>query len=195
MSALSEQGRVDLPSRISGRAVMIGSTLAVVLLPLFVALGGGFGLLPIGPQIDAESVRQAGGGLVVWAALSWAAASFLGAFLSAVGARATVRRDGLLHGIATWAVACAAAGLLSCIWLMSAISMELVDRDLIRAFWSRGAFWSYVIADVLALIAAVVGGLLGARSEDRAPGRAERSRGGIRPVQAHPRTEPAEAGS
>jgi hypothetical protein len=175
MHVPSERSRVESRSRISATAVVVGATVTLVVLSLLLELGGGLGLfrLPAGPILDAAAARDAGAGLAVWAALSWTGAAFVGAFVAAVIARSPLRRDGLLHGVATWAVACAAACVLSCIWLMSAISMDLVSRDLASVFWTRGALWSYVISDVLAGSAALAGGLLGARSETRAARSAE----------------------
>jgi hypothetical protein len=89
---------------------------------------------------------------------------------SRVESRSRIRATAV---VATWAFACAVACVLSCIWLMSAISMDLVSRDLASVFWTRGALWSYVISDVLAASAALAGGLLGARSEARAARSAE----------------------
>jgi hypothetical protein len=188
MHAPSEQRRVESRSRISATAVVVGATVTLVVLSLLLELGGALGLfrLPSGPLLDAAAVRDAGAGLAVWAALSWTGAAFAGAFVSAVMAGSPLRRDGLLHGVATWAFACAAACVLSCAWLMSAISMDLVSRDVASLFWTRGALWSCVISDVLAASAALAGGFLGARSEARAARSAESERGGRAPIAANP---------
>ncbi len=192
MIAQSEQSRVESRSRISARAVVVGAAVTLVVLSLLLESGGALGLflLPSGPILDAAAVREAGAGLAVWAVLSWTGAAFVGAFVAAVIARSPLRRDGLLHGVATWAVACAAAGVLSCIWVMSAISLELVSRDLASVFWTRAALSSYVVSDVLAASAALAGGLLGARSETRAARRAEGERKERAPIAAKDLLQP-----
>jgi hypothetical protein len=48
-----EQSRIDFASRISARAVVIGATVSLVLLSVFLSLGGGLGLLPSGRALDA----------------------------------------------------------------------------------------------------------------------------------------------
>lgn len=186
MSELNKQGQIDFPSRISARAVLAGTTITIVLFSLFLALGGGLGLLPAGPVVDSEAIRSAGTGLIVWGSLSWIAAAFIGAYVAAVSARATSRDDGLLHGATTWATACVTAGILSCVWLMSAFSLDLVDRDITTAVWSRGAFLTYFVADLLALGAALTGGNLGVRREARISSRVEVTREKRAPVTSRP---------
>jgi hypothetical protein len=193
MSSRKIEGRVELQSRISVRALFVGSTVTLVVLGLLLALGGALGLLPSSSALDAQSVRDAGAGLVAWAALSWIVAASIGGFVSAVTARATDRRDGLLHGLATWATACAVAGVASCAWFMSATSTGLASRDLASVFWTRGTFGSFFVADLLALIAALVGGSLGVRSENRISGGAEvkpEERAPQPPVGVHPTPHP-----
>jgi hypothetical protein len=64
-----------------------------------------------------------------------------------------------------------------------------VSRDLAAVFWSRGAFWSYFIANLLALGAAILGGILGVTSETRIARRIEVERRGRAPV-APPAPQP-----
>jgi hypothetical protein len=186
MSVLSNPGQIDFPSRISARAVLVGATIAIVSFSTLLALGGGLGLLPAGPMVDANAVREAGPGLAVWGVFSLLVAAFGGAFLSAVISKATSPGDGLLHGAATWAVGCAAATVLSCVWLMSAISLDLVSRDITIAFSTRGAFWTYFVADVFALGSALLGGNLGVRWATRISGRMRMTREEPEPVAQRP---------
>jgi hypothetical protein len=175
MSTLSmpQEGRIDFASRISARAVVIGAAVALAALNLLMEVGAALGLFAFGsgPRavLDAEVLRQGGAGLVVWAALSWIAAVFTGAFVATLSARATQARDGLLHGVATWAVVCVTAGVLTWAWFMAAIPLGLASPDVAGVMTGRAVLWSSVLAEVLAVAGALGGGFLGARSERRLP--------------------------
>lgn len=167
MEMAIEAGRIDLASRVSARATAVGVALAVVSLSLLLSLGGGLGLIPVGGVLDAEMLRRAGAGFALWASLSWIAAAFLGAFVASVTARSTAMRDGLLHGVATWAGACLSLAILLCVWFMAAVPLGLATKDLSTVLMTPGAFWAFFFADALALSAALLGGALGARSETK----------------------------
>lgn len=169
MLELSTQSRIDFPSRISARAVVVGAMAVFVSFNALFALGGALGLVPAGALVDANAIREAGAGLAVWGTLSLIGGAFAGAFLSAVSARATSPGDGLLQGVATWAVATVVATVLSRVSLMWAISLDLVDRDIIFALSTRAAYSTYFIADLLALGAALMGGRLGATRQPATP--------------------------
>jgi hypothetical protein len=175
MSTLSvpQEGRIDFPSRISARAVIVGAAVSLAALNLLLGLGAAVGLVPTGsgPRsvLDAEVLRQGGAGLVVWSALSWISAVFAGAYVATLSARSTEARDGFLHGVATWAAVCVTAGVLTWAWFMAAIPLGLASPDLAGVMTGTGVLWSYVLAEMLAVAGALGGGYLGARSERRLP--------------------------
>jgi hypothetical protein len=173
MSEFSRPGRIDFRSRICGRAALVGATVAIVSFNTLFALGGALGLFPAGAMVDANAVREAGAGLAVWGTLSLIGATFAGAYLSAVSSKATSPGDGLLQGAATWAATIAMTTVLSRVFLMWAISLDLVSRDIMLALSSRGALGTYFIADLLALGFALMGGKLGSAGRRESPAACE----------------------
>jgi hypothetical protein len=169
MYAVSPEGKIDFPSRISGRAVVAGAFVSLAVMSVLLSLGGGLGVVP--SMMDAAEMRRAGGGLIVWSTLSWVAAVFAGSLVASMSAKATDIRDGLLNGAATWAVASLSTGVLSGVWLLSGISLDLLSADAAAVLTSRAALWSYSVAEILAIGAALAGGFVGTRTETRLPHR------------------------
>jgi len=152
-------------TRISLRAAIAGAVIELVAIGLLLMLAGGLGLWSMG-AVDAAVMGELGVGVALFAGAAWVGAAFLGGYIAAVIARATDRRDGLLHGLMSWAIACSAAAVLGCTWFMAAVSIGLVEVDLMSAFGDR-LMLGFFAGDVLALAAAMAGGVIGARAEAR----------------------------
>lgn len=151
--------------RVSVGAVVAGALVELVTLGLLLMLSGGLGLWSMRP-LDAALVRELGVGLGLFVGASWIASACVGGYTASVIARATHRRDGILHGMLSWAIACATAAVLLCVWFMSALAADLANVDVVSAM--DGPFmFAFVVGDVLALAGALAGGVAGARAESR----------------------------
>ena len=159
--------------RIRVRAVLAGAIVELVALGLLLMLAGGLGLWSMGP-LDSHAVEGIGAGLAIFTGAAWIVAAFAGGYLAAVIARTTDRRDGVLHGVTTWAIACASAAVLACLWFMAAVATDLASVDAVTAI-GPGLMLAFVVGDLLGLAGAVSGGIAGARAEARldAPARPE----------------------
>ena len=144
---------------------MAGAISELVAIGLLLMLAGGLGLWSMG-AVDAVKAGELGVGLALFAGAAWVGAAFLGGYIAAVIARATDRRDGLLHGLMSWAIACSTAAVLGCTWFMAAVSIGLAKVDLASAFGGR-LMLGFFIGDLLALAGAMAGGVVGARAEAR----------------------------
>lgn len=183
---------IDLKSRIAARAVIAGVLFALATLTVLMAVAGGLGLWSAG-VLDARALARLGAGFAAWAAIALVLSAFCGGFVAAVVSRSHDRRDGLLHGLVTWAAICMTAAVLLCTWFMAALAVGLADADVVGAMDRPGMFWAFVLADLLALGAALAGGRLGASSEGKAigvrpaPERVPPVRGAFAPTTPSPR--------
>lgn len=102
MERIEGMGVPSLPiSRLSFRAVGAGILVALVSQVVLLLLGGAIGLMAIEP--DRQIAQGVGIGFLVWLLISLAVSAFLGAWVAASAAQTIERRDGLLHGLLTWA--------------------------------------------------------------------------------------------
>lgn len=177
-----ELARVDLASRLSFRAIVSGAIFELAVFSALMVLGAGLGVWQFPGILDAEAVRNAGGGVYVWGTASLAIAAFGGGFLASVAGRSPSARDGILHGVVTWATACFSGAILSCVWFMSALKVGLATTDVSTVLMASATMSGFFIADALAFGAALVGGLFGARSEVKEATRARA--GALRPERA-----------
>lgn len=170
------------PRRISLRGVAVGALVAVVASDLVFALAGGLGVWSF-KVLDAESVKALGRTEGIWAAVSWIVAVLAGSYIAASIGRAMTRRDGVLHGIATWALACFAFTVLGSLSLYGAMRVGLANPNFIGAVDWRPILLGSFFTDLLALVGAILAGMLAARQEAELPTRAEVVE---RPVPARP---------
>ena len=152
-------------ARVRAGAVVGGAVVELVTIGLLLMLAGGLGLWPMG-SLDSAKMTEISAGFAVFAGAAWIAAAFLGGYIAAVSSRATDRRDGALHGLMSWAIACATGAVLVCTWFMAALAVDLVNIDLASAMSGR-IMIAFFIGDLLALTAALAGGVVGARAEAR----------------------------
>ncbi len=145
--------------RISVRAVVAGAVVELALIGLLMvlarSLGWRFGSAE--PQLRA--------GFAVYGIVAWILSAFAGGYTAAVVSRSTDRRDGIAHGVVTWATAVLSAMFAARLWLVLALAVKLVDIETIRAVDAPRVMLAFFLADALALIAAIVGGIAGSRAE------------------------------
>ena len=163
MNQVAEASRTR--ARLSVRAVLGGAIVELVTIGLLLMLAGGLGLWPMG-SLDSAKMSEVGAGFAVFAGAAWIAAAFFGGYIASVISRAADRRDGALHGLMSWAIACATGAVLACTWFMAALAVDLVNIDLASAMGGR-IMIAFFIGDLLALTAALAGGVVGARAEAR----------------------------
>jgi len=144
--------------RISVRAVVAGALVELALIGLLLTLAGGLGWWPV-------ERFQLGAAFAVFGIAAWVVSALAGGYAAAVISRSTERRDGIVHGIVTWATACLSATIAARVYLVLAIAVKLVDLDAIKAFDTPRVMLAFFLADALALIAAVVGGIAGSHAE------------------------------
>ena len=146
--------------RISVRAVIAGALVEMALIGLLLMLAGSFGWWPLfGERLEL------GAPFAVFAIAAWVASAFAGGYAAAVISRSVEGRDGIVHGLVTWATACVSATIAARIYVVLALAVKLVELDTIRAFDAPRIMAAFFLADALALIAAIVGGIAGSRSE------------------------------
>jgi hypothetical protein len=149
--------------RFSAHAVVAGAIVELVCVSMLAMLGGGMGLWRAG-ILDAGAMSGAGPLLALWLGASLIVAGFIGGFIAAIASRSISAEDGLLHGLLTWAVACLTGAVLACTWLMAALATGVAKLEVVNAMDNR-MMLAFVVADALALIAALAGGRWGARQE------------------------------
>lgn len=172
---------VVLPVRVSARGVIAGA---------LVGLAVGAMLLALGAAVGVSALRGSPGGrgpgiaVGVWFIVSFAASAFGGSWVASGSARALRARDGVLHGIVTWAV-------------MALVSTPVVGA-IMRAVASAGlrgdpalamlGAWGAFVAIAVAFGTAIAGGLAGVARERRVVGLAsERAGRQRRPIVVSPR--------
>jgi hypothetical protein len=195
--------------RISLRAVFSGVVVALILQIMLLVLGGAIGLTVFQAEAEAETARGVGIGAAIWLILSLCASSLAGGWVAAVVSRTSLKRDGVLHGVITWATVSLLGLFLVSTTLTRSISglfglasstaavaaqqpavqtqvqegMQEIRGGLGEATREAQAtveeggeqaaegaaigLWGLFFAHLLPLLAAVLGGLLGAGSERR----------------------------
>jgi hypothetical protein len=97
-------GRSVVP-RISARAVVSGFLVALITQVMLLLLGAAIGLSALTADVSSDTAQGVGIGASVWLILSLCLSSLFGAYIAAVIAHTGLRREGLLHGLVTWAAA------------------------------------------------------------------------------------------
>lgn len=174
------RSQIDFSSRISVRALASGVVATLALMILFATLGDGLGIW----HLDLGELPEMGGGFWTFAFLAWIISTYIGAIVAAVVSRSESPKDGVLHGLMTWAGACLAG-----CGLLAFFTGLPVGGALTHA--SRGMFWGSFVSDLIALAAGILGGMNGAQYEAKtiAPDeRAERTKAapGFKPAFPKP---------
>lgn len=178
-------GVPSLPiARLSFRAVAAGVLVALVTQVVLLLLGGAIGLTAFEPS--GQVARAVGFGFLAWLMLSLCASAFFGAWVAASTAQTVERRDGLLHGLLTWAavslvgaflvggaVRNTLSGVFGFVGKTVTAAAPAVDGNLDVTGTAIG-LWGLLWAFILPLGAALVGGAVGARTERKVLGFSER---------------------
>ena len=111
---------------------------------------------------DSDSADAAakgiGMGTAVWMVLTWATALFLGGMFASWFDGRSDQTVGTLHGVAVWGLSVAATGLLLAVGPMQGVHAA-ADAT---ARHAAAAMWIVFLSGLLALVAAAIGGWLGA---------------------------------
>jgi hypothetical protein len=91
----------EFPTRISARGVIAGVLVALALEAMLMVLGAAIGLSAFQPRGDVA--KGIGVGFAVWLVLTMIVSAFVGSWIASGAARAVRVRDGVLHGVVTWA--------------------------------------------------------------------------------------------
>ena len=145
--------------RISVRAVVAGALVELALLGLLMAFARSVGLW------FGAAEHQLGAGFAVYVVAAWAVSALVAGYTAASVSRSVERRDGIAHGVVTWATAVLGATIAARLWIVLALAVKLVDIATVRAFDAPRLMLAFFLADALALIAAVIGGIAGSRTE------------------------------
>ena len=134
--------------------VLISGAVAVIATTLVVALRGPVGFATSEPWLE--------GGIALGII---AVSAFFGGRFAASDGRALLARDGAIHGICTWAVltVLVAVGGIASVFL--GYAAEVSDPAEVKMM-----AWSFLAAEGVCLLAAVFGGVRGAKAEARAIG-------------------------
>jgi hypothetical protein len=92
---------VEFPTRISARGVIAGLLVALAIAALMMVLGAAIGLTAFEPRGDVA--KGLGIGFAAWTLFTLIVSAFFGGWVGAASARAIRTRDGVLHGVVTWA--------------------------------------------------------------------------------------------
>lgn len=151
-----ERPRIDLMSRISVRGIGAGVLVLLASQLVLMALGGAFKVWGFPSTATMGRVQEQSTAYWAWSFLCWIASAFVGGYVAAVAARASTQRDGLLHGAVTWAAVLA----------LDFVPIFFYPNMFVGV--GAGFLWGYLLSNLAALATALVGGHLGARSEQTA---------------------------
>jgi hypothetical protein len=150
-------------NRVGFGSVCAGVVVALAFSAMLVALGAALAGSTIG--LDPETLVANRTGVGVWLGVALALGAFLGGRSAAVSARLMVRRDGALAGMVTWGLLVILVVALAAAWSAAApgIAARVAARPL-------ELLWAIFAGQLITLLAAVLGGVAGARAEARSIG-------------------------
>jgi len=187
---------VELLSRVQLRAIFSGLVVAIGFVSVCTGVSWAIGLSTFHPTPSRAYGLAVG--IYIWSAVAMSLSVLIGAYVAAVVARAADVRDGVLHGLVVWG-AVATFLFLVFLRLFSGVMSDLLEatganlasrtgveetqpligasRDVVvqMAHDAGGILWVYWVGVITGLVAAIVGGWLGARAEQRAPLRRTRA--------------------
>ena len=151
-------------------------------------LGTAVGVTALPPNMTVT--RGVNVGVGAWLLGTLVVSGFAGGWIAAAAARAVRRRDGVLHGLVTWATVTVvglilhggAGGLLAGLGNIGRIAARAGDLSA-RRYAAIGS-WVLFAALVLPLCASVVGGIIGAARERSVVGLGGERALGRRPIVA-----------
>ena len=92
---------VQFPTRVSARGIGSGLLFGLALEATLLVLGAAIGLTAFQPSGDVA--KGLGIGFAAWLLLTLIVSAFFGGWVAAAAGRAIRTRDGVLHGVVTWA--------------------------------------------------------------------------------------------
>lgn len=92
---------VQFPTRVSARGIISGLLVALALEASLLVLGAAIGLTAFQPS--GEVAKGLGIGFAAWVLLTLLVSAFFGGWVAAAAGRTIRTRDGVLHGVVTWA--------------------------------------------------------------------------------------------
>jgi hypothetical protein len=181
--AVERQGvAVEIVSRVQLRAVFSGLAVGIGVFAICMGLAWAIGLSTFKPT--ADHARGLALGSIIWGAIALWISMFCGAAVAAVAGRSPDARTGVLHGLVVWGAAAGALGfaiallfgrLLGDIVQMSggqmagpAVTPRMIGGLVKAAGLTAWMYWAGIAGGLLTSIA---GGVIGARSETKAPKR------------------------
>lgn len=170
-------------SALSPRAFISGAIVTLAVATVLSVLAGGFGLMSF-DTISAEEVRRTALGLGIWMGIAWILAASVGGYVAGSGAGTVRRRDGMLNGLVSWAIACVFGGTLLIGLYLLAIPVGLASPDVVGAVNGVGAHWGFFLADAGAAVGALLAGDLAVRG--RSAVRPPRRAAAARRAEPHP---------
>jgi hypothetical protein len=100
-NTVASMTEVEFPTRVSARAIISGVLVGLAFAVMLMVLGAAIGLTAFGPRGDVA--KGLGIGFAGWVLLTLIISAFVGGWVATGAARAVRRRDGVLHGLVTWA--------------------------------------------------------------------------------------------
>ncbi|MGE4134052.1 MAG: hypothetical protein AB7F86_20625 [Bdellovibrionales bacterium] len=143
----------DFPSRVSARAVLMGTISTFALMMILLILGAVW-------NPDLLELSQTGFGFWIWAFVAWSISLYVSAYVAAAVGRSVTGRDGAYHGFAIWANTC----LLGC-GFFALVTGRLLG--ILPEGASSSTLFGIFLGDAIAMGAALLGGANGAASESR----------------------------
>ena len=150
-------------NRVGFGSVCSGVVVVLAVAAMLTALGGALAGTSFG--LDVDTLLGYRDTVAIWLGASLAIGAYLGGRSAAVSSRLMLRRDGALAGLVTWGLfTLVVLGLLAA-WISASpsIAWRLAPQV-------EGALWALFATMAITLVASLVGGMAGARSEARSIG-------------------------
>jgi hypothetical protein len=166
MDQTIEKPSALFPTRISSRAIIGGTLVALAVNLVIMIFGGAIGISGHPRAVPFGPATEIGYGICFILALCLGA--FIGGWTAAASSRSSEPRDGILHALITWA-AIVIANSFFMTGLYARTALYLVGgRVEISKVAAEIGLWGTFIAFVLTVACAIGGGLLGVMGERRA---------------------------
>jgi len=144
-------------------SAIIGGWLVATGIASLLFVGGlALGFSALDPYNADAMAKSIGMGTAVWMVLTWTTALFLGGMFASWFDGRSDQTVGTLHGVAVWSLSVAATGLLLAVGLTQGVQggAAIVRGGTTTA--AAMAMWIVFFSSLLALVAAAIGGWMGA---------------------------------
>ena len=137
-------------SHFSWSGIIAGLFVAMPAYAILVALGLGIGLAAAPNNENAIAI-----GTLIWSAISWGSATFLGGYVAGWISHARGYAEGLFHGLVTWGVMMSVFLLLPSTFFVFPPGLDL---DLLRS-----ASWFIVLTGLVSFVAGIYGTIVASK--------------------------------